>query len=153
MKIISTSALIVATLLATSNTFASTTIDVVGAQQGTIYAGSPSVIDENSAADFVQIARDVDSGMPTGKRMHRPMHYRTTWDMSKNKAVRTAMATGENLDVVVHDADCSTGVCISVHLTGCTITDVRDVRPPRGSASKVVYSDITITFQKIEILK
>lgn len=153
MNIFSKSALLIVSLLASSAAFAAPTIDMVGERQGTISAGMPSVVDDASVQDFVQTAREAGSGMPTGKRMHKPMTFRAHWDLATNKGARTAMATGEMLDVVVHNADCSTGVCISVHLIDCKIIDVVNVPPSRGSAGKVNYHDITITYQKIEILE
>ena len=113
MNIFSKSVLLIASVLATSAAYAAPSVDMIGERQGTISAGLPSAIDEASVQDFVQTARDAGSGMPTGKRMHKPMTFRASWDLATNKGARAAMATGEMLDVVVHNADCSSGACLS----------------------------------------
>lgn len=109
--------------------------------------------------------RDAASGLPTGKRMHRPLTFTTPWGSATPK-LYTAMFNNENLTSVelrfwrpapASQAGASVGAEVqfmTITLTNASLSDIQsrvaDVTDPT-LMKRPEYHELSFTYQKIQI--
>lgn len=101
--------------------------------------------------------RDVATGMPSGKRQHKPIVITKEWGAASPQLFQ-ALVTNEVLPEVVIDfvgADPIRGGVLtlshSIKLTNATIADISHSTEPIASGGVRHIEDVSLTFQKIEL--
>jgi type VI secretion system secreted protein Hcp len=128
-------------------------VTVVGARQG-VLVGDCSVPGREGAiagvgfAYDVEVARNVATGLSTGKRRHQPVRITKRWDRSTPLLFR-ALSTNEAITEVVVEfpAPGGGGPYHRVRLANALVTEIRQHVDPQGGAH---LEDVSFTFQHIE---
>src|SRR6266545_4993 len=100
-------------------------------------SGTPDVI---AVSHEIVSPRDAASGLPTGKRQHKPFVITKELDKS-TPLLYNALVTNENLTSVVFSYFRGGTAFMTVKLTNASISDVKQVGK---------YEEIAFTYQKIE---
>jgi len=139
-------------------------VTIKGQKQGAIKGdvtqkGREGTIPGLALSHDVVSPRDAASGLPTGKRMHKPLTITTPWGSATPKLF-TALFTNENLTSVNMRfwRPAATGGTeiqfMTIDLTNASISDIQsqvpDVRDP-ALAKYEEYHEISFTYQKIQI--
>jgi type VI secretion system secreted protein Hcp len=130
-------------VIATRNTI---TLTATGAQSGAITAGNEAPLTCVRFSHSIVSPRDAASGLPTGKRMHKPLIC-TTRNVSKGiLRLFKVLTQNENLKSAVFTA---TGSDTSVlKLSNANVASIESRSDDSG-----LYFDIAFTYQKIEWTK
>lgn len=101
--------------------------------------------------------RDAASGLPTGKRQHKPIVITKEWGAATPQIIN-ALVTNENLKQVViqfyrHSADGRQEIDHTITLTNASVADFKQYANAElhdGSTEKLQMEDVALTFEKIE---
>ena len=139
-------------------------VTVTGAKQGDFKGESTQKSHEGKIQGVafsygVLSPRDATSGLPTGKRQHQPGVFSKEWGSSSPQFYQ-AIYTNESLPTVLFEfvvANISGAQVLhhTVKLTNASISAVRETLPdnqPAGSLDPRDLQEISLTFQKIEIV-
>jgi type VI secretion system secreted protein Hcp len=141
-------------------------VTIKGQKQGQIKGdvtqkGREGTILGQSFSHEVLSPRDAASGLPTGKRMHKPLMFTTPWG-SATPRLYTALFNNENLTSVElrfwrapeSPAGAAEVQFMTITLTNASISDIQsrvlDITDPTLS-KKPEYLDLSFTYQKIQI--
>ncbi len=114
---------------------------VTGQRQGAFAGdGRNGKIDVIAVSHEIVSPRDAASGLPTGKRQHKPFVITKELDKS-TPLLYNALVTNENLTSVVFSYFRGGTAFMTVKLTNASISDVKQVGK---------YEEIAFTYQKIE---
>jgi type VI secretion system secreted protein Hcp len=133
-------------------------VTVRGQRQGVIRGDSTIKGHENqivaSSFDYdVKSPRDPATGLATGKRQHSPITLRLNSGAASVHLFQ-ALVTNENLTSVVIDFVAASDVGGLVSLKRVTLTNaaLSDLHQRASSAKTTWQDDVSIVFQKIEVL-
>jgi len=125
---------------------------------GVVVKGQEGAILVDSLSHEISSPRDVATGMPSGKRQHKPLvltvRVDKSWPLLYNALVTNENLTQVELRVLVPNAN-GTGAAAAVQrkvlLTNANISDIKQytVDAANGSANYDVLQ-ISLTYQKIE---
>jgi type VI secretion system secreted protein Hcp len=139
------------------------TVTIKGQKQGFFHGSAHSHLSKDEILCFkfdysVISPRDAASGLPTGKRQHKPIMIEKEWSAASPQIFR-ALVTNENLPTVVFNfykagADGTEKVDYRITLTNAFINSfhqhIGDPNP-EGTLDTKRYEDVSFTFQKIQI--
>jgi type VI secretion system secreted protein Hcp len=136
-------------------------LTIKGAKQGAFKGEVVSVVHKDAilVRDFsyeVESPRDPASGLPTGKRMHKPVTISKIWGAASPQLLN-ALATNENLTTVTIEfyETSTTGteeLASTLKLTNATISDIKQDYAVTSVGELPQNSQVvSFTFQKIEI--
>jgi type VI secretion system secreted protein Hcp len=131
-------------------------LKIKGQKQGSI-KGSVSKTGREGAIEVIAVSheitspRDSASGLPTGKRMHKPFTITKELDKS-SPLLANVWATNENISSWALDFYMPNGkgevLAYTIKLTNASIASIRLVTDANGN----VKEEVTFTYQKIEWL-
>jgi type VI secretion system secreted protein Hcp len=134
---------------------ANASLQITGDQQGQIRgsstrSGRQNTIDVASVRHEVTSPRDAASGLPTGKRTHKPLVITKKIDKS-TPLLLSALVNNENLSSFVLSVYASSKkgtetVAYRIRLTNANIASIRLVTDDNGELAE----EISFTYQKIE---
>jgi len=145
-------------------------VSIEGATQGKFHGESPK---KDQAQKIPGLAfhyevvspRDPASGLPTGKRQHKPISFLKEWGAATPQLFQ-ALVTNENLKTVKFEflqVDKTTGkegVYFTIDLTNATVADIKQSSGSADGADAAKHSSsqgikeletITLAFQKITL--
>jgi type VI secretion system secreted protein Hcp len=128
----------------TSSTTAPTqsmNISVTGQKQGAFSKGTP--IPVLSISHEVVSPRDPASGLPTGKRQHKPMTITVQWGATTPRFIN-ALVNNENLTSVLIGLLRSGKQVATIKLTNASVSDY--VQTDQGAQFSMTYQKITWTW-------
>lgn len=125
------------------------TVKIVGQSQGTFFGGADNRMDVLSFSSSIVSPRDAASGLPTGKRQHKPFTITKRIDKASVQLFQ-ALVTNERLNTVEFDLLSRAGgpAYATVKLTNASVAS-----RTAGDAGKTNHHDletIEFTYQKIE---
>lgn len=100
--------------------------------------------------------RDVASGMPAGRRMHKPIRFKKAWGAASPQLFQ-ALVTNETLSSVVIDfvrRDSATGRLVLDHtikLTNASVASIERQTEETGLRGLTDVEIVDLVFQKIEL--
>ena len=136
-------------------------ITITGQKQGAIKGdvtlkGHEGAILGLALSHEIVSPRDPQSGLPSGKRMHKPMTITTPWGAATPKLL-TALYNNETL-TSLHicffrtTQSCAEAQFMTIDLTNASVSDLVSI-VPNGSDPSLVkvqeYNEISFTYQKI----
>ena len=137
-------------------------ISIEGAKQGKFKGGLKGAKGKSGGIRFsveTTSPRDPATGLPTGKRQHKPIEITKEWDASSPQLF-TALVTNENLknvlfEFVKTDPAGKEFVYYTVTLTNAAVSNLRsylDLTDKSGDPFDAhELEDVSFVFQKIEI--
>lgn len=133
--------------------------NIVGETQGVISDKASVYLDTGFMLNLgvsTLYERDAASGLPTGKRQHRPIKIVKEWGPS-SPMLRRAYATHELLDIELVSVESADSVVdnndspfLEIKLENVHISSIGPQRTIMVGKRKVAVEDVSFTFQKIE---